>query len=166
MWTKGQIIAEAFGELALANFDFDITPEEEAAACRKLNAMMATWSVQGLHLGFHMNADGSAADLDEPSGLQMYAIEAVVQNLAVRLAASKGKILPISTKANAKAAFDAVMSKVASEQVQQQQLAAGTPRGAGRKPWRTINQPFTPTPDTSPLQSAPDGGLSFTGEGS
>jgi len=164
-WTKGQIIADAFAELALANFDFDISPEEEALALRKLNTMMATWGALSIHLGFHMNASATTVDLDEPSGLPMYAVEAVVQNLAVRLAASKGKTLPRSTLTGAKQAYDALINKVAAEQVQQQQLPSGTPRGAGRKPWRTINQHFVPTPDTSPLQSAADGGLTFTGEG-
>ena len=164
-WTKRQLIADAFGELALASYDWDITPEEELAALRRLNAMLATWSMQGLHLGYHQNASATVADLDEPSGLALYAVEAVVQHLAIRIAASKGKTLPTSTKTAAKTAWDALLSKVASEQVGQQQLASGTPRGAGRKPWRTINQPFAPIPDTSPLQSAADGGLTFTGEG-
>lgn len=164
-WTKRQLVADAFGELALAGYDFDISPEEDAFALRKLNNMMATWSVQSLQLGFHMNASADADDLDEPSGLAQYAVEAVVQNLAIRLAASKGKTVPASTLRTAKAAYDALVSKVAAEQVQQQQLAANTPRGAGSKPWRSINRPFVPVPDTSPLQSAADGGLTFNGEG-
>jgi hypothetical protein len=164
-WTKRQLIADAYGELALAGYDFDISPEEEAAALRKLNTMLATWGAQGVSLGFHMNASAEDDALDEPSGLPLYAVEAVYMQLAVRIAASKGKALPHSTLTNSKAAYDAVVSKIASDQIQQQQLASGTPRGAGRKPWRTINQPFVPVPDTSPLQAAPDGGLSFTGEG-
>lgn len=164
-WTKRQLIADAFGELALAGYDFDISPDEEAFALRKLNTMMATWGALSLHLGFHMNASAETGDLDEPSGLPLFAVEAVVQNLAVRMAASKGKTLPRSTLTTAKTSYDAMVSKVAADQVQQQQLPSGTPRGAGRKPWRTINQHFVPTPDTSPLQSAADGGLTFTGEG-
>jgi hypothetical protein len=164
-WTKRQLIADAFGELALASYDFDIGPEEELAALRKLNTMLATWSAQGLQLGYIQNASAIVEDLDEPSGLALYAVEAVVQQLAVRIAASKGKALASSTLRTAKAAYDALISRLAAEQVQQQQLAAGTPRGAGRKPWRTINQPFTPSPNTSPLQSAADGGLTFAGEG-
>jgi len=164
-WTKRQIIADAFGELALASYDFDITPEEEAAALRKLNTMLATWSAQGLQLGFHMNGSAVDVDLDEPSGLALYAIEAVVQQLAVRIAAGKGKALPSSTLRTAKAAYDVLISRLAAEQVQQQQLPTGTPRGAGQKPWRTVNQTFVPVPDTSPLQSAADGGLTFTAEG-
>lgn len=164
-WTKRQLIADAFGELALAGYDFDITDEEWAAANRKLNTMMATWLALGIQLGFHMSASADGVDLDEPSGLPLYAVEAVYMKLATSIAASKGKILPASTLRNAKAAYDALISKLAADQVQQQQLPSGTPRGAGRKPWRTINQHFVPTPDTSPLQSAADGGLTFAGEG-
>ena len=68
-WTKRQLIADAFGELALASYDWDITPEEELAALRRLNTMLATWSTQGLQLGYHQNASATVADLDEPSGL-------------------------------------------------------------------------------------------------
>ena len=164
-WTKRQLIADAFGELAMASYDFDISPEEEHAALRRLNTMLATWSAQDLQLGYHQNASAETVDLDEPSGLALYAVEAVVSQLALRIAASKGKVLPASTKTAAKAAYDALIAKVAAEQVQQQQLASGTPRGAGRKPWRTLNQHFVQVPDTSPLQSAADGGLNFTAEG-
>lgn len=164
-WTKAQLIADAFGELALAAYDFDISPEEELAALRKLNAMLAAWEARGIRLGWHANASATTEDLDEPSGLPLFSVEAVVQHLAIRIAASKGKSLPQSTLGVAKAAFDAMVSKLASEQVQEQQLPSGTPRGAGQKAWRSMGRPFVPLPDTSPLQLAADGGLNLTGEG-
>ena len=45
MWTKTLLIEEAFGELALAGYVYDLRPEEMQAAGRRLETMMATWAV-------------------------------------------------------------------------------------------------------------------------
>jgi hypothetical protein len=158
MTTKHQLVADAFGELALAVNDFDITPEEEAQALRRLETLMATWASQGIRVGYVFGSD-----LDAESGLPLVADEAVYMALAVRLAAGKGKQLPPNTLRNAKAAYDALISAIARDQVQQQQLASGTPRGAGRKAWRTLNQPYVTAPNIDPLQVSADGGLDLLG---
>lgn len=163
-WSKRQLIEEAYGELALADYDFDITPEEMQAALRRLDTMMATWGSQGLQLGYLFGTTPDDSDLDQDAGIPLEAVEATYLNLAIRIAASKGKVLAGSTVRAAKFAYDALMSRVASAQVQEQQLASGTPRGAGRKPWRTVNQPFVPIPNVDPLQNTTDNGLDFTGK--
>lgn len=163
-WTKRQIVTEAFGELALAGFDFDLQPEELDAGLRRLDTMMATWAGLGIQVGYSMATSPDDSDLDQDSGLAMIAVEAVYMSLACKLAASKGKALPTSTTRATKQAYDSLIVTVAKSQVQQQQLAAGTPRGAGRKPWRSIN-PYVSTPDTSPLHSSDGTGLDFTGLG-
>lgn len=163
-WSKRQIITEAFGELALASYDFDLSPEEMQAALRRLDSMMATWGSQGLQLGYNLGTSPDDTDLDQDSGIPLEAVEATFLGLAVRIAGSKGKAVSTTTSRTAKAAFDALMSRVASAQIQEQQLASGTPRGAGRKPWRTVNQPFVPIPNVAPLQNTTDSGLDFTGK--
>lgn len=163
-WTKRQLVEEAYGELALAGYDFDLQPEEEAAALRRLDTMMATWQSLGIQVGYSMATGQDDSDLDQDSGLAMNAVEAVYMMLACKIAASKGKALPTSSTRNAKQAYDSLILNVAKSQVQQQQLAAGTPLGQGRKPWRTIN-PYVTTPDTSPLRTGGDGGLDFNGLG-
>lgn len=163
-WTKRQLIAEAFAELALAGYAFDIDPEEEQGALRRLDTMMATWGSQGLQLGYAFGTSPDDSDLDQAAGIPLEAVEAVYLALAIRIAAGKGKTLAATTTRTAKAAFDALMSRAASAQVQEQQLASGTPRGAGRKPWRTVNAPFVPIPNVDPLQNTTDGGLNFSGK--
>jgi hypothetical protein len=163
-WTKRQLVEEAFAELALASFDFDLSPEELDAGLRRLDTMMSTWLSLGLQVGYSLATSRDDTDLDQDSGLQMNAVEAVYMALACRIAASKGKALPSHTLRNTKAAYDALILNVAKSQVQEQKLAAGTPRGQGRKPWRSIN-PFVTSPDTSPLRAGDDGGLDFTGLG-
>jgi hypothetical protein len=162
-WTKRQIVTEAYAELALASCDFDLQPEELDAGLRRLDTMMATWSGLGVQVGYSMATGQNDSDLDQDSGLAMIAVEAVYMALACKIAASKGKALPTSTTRAAKQAYDSLILTVAKNQVQLQQLAAGTPRGAGRKPWRSIN-PYVSTPDTAALQSNGDG-LDFNGLG-
>ncbi len=160
-WSKRQIVAEAYAELALAEYDFDTSPEEIQAGVRRLDTMMATWSTQGLQMGYALALSPDAANPDEQSGLPLDSIEAVTLNLAVRISSSKGKAVPATTKAAAKAAFDALVSRIASQQVQEQQLRQGTPAGAGHGP---NARPFMPTPNTEQLRNTDDGGLTFTGK--
>lgn len=162
-WTKAQLISEAYAELALAGYEVDITPEEQQAALRRMDAMMARWNSQGLRIGYALSASPTGSNVDDDSGVPLEAVEAVYMNLAVNIAAGKGKALAASTKAAAKAAFDALLSRVVISQTAEQQLASGTPAGAGRKPWRTFGTPFIQTPDTAPLQNTGDGGLNLGG---
>lgn len=162
-WTKGEIVSEAFAELALAGYEFDLSPDEIDTGRRRLDLMMATWAGQGLQMGYALSAtpdDGSTAD---DSGLPLFAVEAVTLNLAIRLSAGKGKAPAQATKAAAKAAYDALVSRLASEQVQEVQYPSGTPAGAGRKLWRSTGRPYMPRPSDDPLQTNPDGGLTFAG---
>jgi tail accessory factor len=160
-WTKRQLVEAAFGELALADYDFDISPEETQAALVKLDVMMATWAAQDVNVGYAFGLSPDDTDLDQDSGLPLVAVGAVYLKLAIDIAASKGKAVAGTTKAGAKAAYDALLSYVAQQQVRQQQLPITMPRGAGNKPWRAVDQPFSPRPDTAPLQIAEDGGLEF-----
>lgn len=163
MWTKRDLVNEAYGELALAGYDFDLTPEEMQTALRRLDTMMATWDVQGVHLGYASGASPTASDLDQPSGLPLWAVEAVYMSLAVKLAASKGKAIHPATARNAKSAYDALLSRVATDAMREQQIRGGTPAGAGRKTWRQINQPFLPPVVRDELRVAGNGDLEFSG---
>lgn len=165
-WTKRQLVNEAYAELALAGYDFDLSPEEMQSGLRRLDAMMATWVGNGVQVGYAMAGSQDDSGLDQDSGVQMIGTEAVFLNLSCRIAASKGKAIAGSTIRSAKQAYDALVSSIAKSQVQEQQLAAGTPRGQGHKPWRTINSPYVQQPNASALRTGGDGGLDFTGLGS
>ena len=160
MWTKGQLVNEAYGELALAHYVFDLSPEELQAGLTRLESMMATWAARGMTLPYAFSEDG---DLDAPSGLPLLANEAVFLALAQRIAAGKGKVLSPTTMAAARDAYSALASWVAHQDLQEQQLPAGTPRGAGQKSWRGTQRPFFNTPDTNPIQASDSGGLTLPG---
>lgn len=162
-WSKRALIEQSFDELALASYSFDLSPEEMQAALARMDAMVASWSALGMALPYAFAGAAGEGGLDDDSGLPQVAIEAVYLGLALRTAASKGKVLAASTKAAASNAYSALATWVARQQLQQQQFKSGTPQGAGRKPWRTVTQPFMTQPDTDPLQLADDGGLNLTG---
>lgn len=156
-WSKRQIVGEAYAELALAGFDFDLSPEEMQAGLRRLDLLMASWDGQGIRLGYSLTLSPDDSDLDQASGLPLFAVRAAVLTLAVELAASKGKQLAMTTSRACKSAYDSMVSKLASESVGRQQLPSGMHLGAG-------NPQFTAIPNTDPLQASADGGdLTFSG---
>ena len=160
-WNKRQILADMFGELRLAGFDFDVTAEEQQAAARRLEMMMAAWSGRGLHLGYVFAADPAAIDLDEDSGLALVNVRAVVCNLAMDRAASVGKQVHPQTM---RAASDGMRDLLAAAAMPpRQQLPSSLPRGAGAKGFGYLPSPFMPAADRSPLTPAETGGLDFKG---
>lgn len=135
-WTKQQLIEHAFEELALAGYVFDLGPDELQSALRRLDAMMAAWSGVAIAIGYSVPASPAISKLDDDSGLPDGAGEAVFMNLAVRLAASRGKALSAQTLVAAKRGYDALLAVAAAPTAQQ---ASGLPlTGAGNKPWRHL----------------------------
>jgi hypothetical protein len=163
-WSKRQLVEQAFDELALAGYSFDLTPEEMQSALRRLDAMLGTWAAQGIQVGYVFGSTPDDSDLDQDSGLPLTAVEAVYLGLAIRTAASKGKTLAPSTTRVAKMAYDSLLAKLEGDILQQQQYRSQMPKGAGNKPWRTTSNPFLAPPDTAPLRIGDDGGLEFVGE--
>lgn len=161
-WTKRQLVDEAFAELALAGYTFDITPEEQQTALRRLDTMMATWEGRGVRVGYAFPSSPDTSDLDTDSGLPDRAVETVYLHLAIRIATGFGKMLPSATRKAASEGYEALLW--AGAQPQQQQLPNTMPRGAGNKPWRTVNQPFFPTPSDDPLQVGRGGDLDILQE--
>jgi hypothetical protein len=161
-WTKRQIVDEAFGELALQGYVFDVTPEEQQTALRRLDTMMATWEARGVRVGYAFPSSPDTSDLDTDSGLPDRAVETTYLNLAIRIATGFGKTPASATRLAASEGYDALLW--AAAQPQQQQLPNTLPRGAGNKPWRTANQPFFQTPNEDPLPTSRGGDLDFLPE--
>jgi len=148
MWTKARLVSDAFGELALAGHVFDIEPEEQQAALRRLEALMGNWEGRGITLGYAFGGNPEGIDADVDSGLQADAVLPVVLHLAKSIAGGFGKQLSQQQSDDARAMFQVLTARAAFPP--QQQLPGTLPRGAGNKPWRT-SRPFVPQPNTSPL---------------
>lgn len=161
MWTKRQLIEEAFGEIALAGYAFDLSPEEMQAGLRRLDTMLATWAGAGVHLGYALSTSPGSGDLDDDSGLKAVDVEAVYMALALRIAAGKGKQLAASTRTAAGQAYQALLSRVARGEMREQAFAAGVPSGAASA--AASGRPFLAPHNTSTLQPSADGGLQSLG---
>lgn len=134
-WTKQEIIQEAFGELALAGYIFNLEPEDLQGALRRMDLLLASWMAKGIDLGYVPPVTADAGNLDDPSGLPDRAIETVILHLAIRLAAGRGKTLSQATLAVAKQGFDNLMS-IAAMPTTVMSFPDTMPRGQGNKPYR------------------------------
>lgn len=154
MTTKRQLIEAAHSEIGLGDYIFDIPAEQLQIALRRLDAMMAEWNGMGLRLGYALPGSYTAGDLATESGIPDRAWEAVVTNLAIRLAPSFGKAVMPETKATADRSLSMLLGKVLPPEVQYGRI----PAGAGNKPWRTNLDPFL-EPPSNPVEVGPDGDL-------
>ena len=154
-WTKRQFIEQAYGEIGLADYIFDLEPEQLQNALRKLDMMMAQWNSKGIRLGYPMPSSPKDSDLDSDTGVTDDANEAIALNLAIRLAPGHGKAVSVETKAFAKEAYMTLLSK--STFPIEMQYPASLPYGAGNK---QIDNRFFPGPEDS-LNVGPDGELEF-----
>jgi len=89
MATRAQILARAYAHIGIADYQYDVTPDERADARDLLDGMMAEWDASGVTLGY------TASDGDDNDAVEMttpgYANEPISTNLALRLAPSFGK---------------------------------------------------------------------------
>lgn len=154
MWTKAQIIEQAFAVLGLGDYAFDMSAEERQSAVRTLDGMMALWDGDGIRLGYLMATN--EADLNTDSGLPDWAMEAVYMNLAIRIGQAQGKQVHPSTYANAKAALGSVQRRT-TYIPQRVPNWHNMPAGAGNRGWRG---PFL-SPEPEVLEAGPDGPLEF-----
>lgn len=157
-YTKRQFITAAFEEMGLASYVFDLSADQMESALRRLDAMMATWNGLGVRLGYPIPVDPASSTLDENSGVPDSANEAIITNLAARLAPSYGKQLMPQTLATAKAAYNVLLQRAAAplEMV----FPATMPVGAGWKPY-SLDEPFYG--EAQPVVDAgPDGPLEYT----
>ena len=157
-YTKRQFVEAALTEIGLASYVFDIQPEQLEYARRRLDAMMADWNGKGIRLSYPIPASPEQGSLAEETNVPDSANEAVILNLAVRLAPSYGKQIMPDTRLLAKTAYDTVLQRATAPI--ELQFPNTLPSGAGNKYWRDADDPFMPTP-VDPVETGPEGILEF-----
>lgn len=152
-WTKRQFVEQAFGEVGLAAYVYDLTPEQMQSALRRLDAMMAAWNGKGIRLGYPLPASPQDSDLDTQTNVPDSANEAIYSNLAVRLGPGFGKAISPDLKSTAKYGYDLLLSRATMPP--QAQLPGTMPAGAGN---RRVDprSPFL-TPPVDPVLAGQDG---------
>lgn len=161
-WTKRQLIEQAFNEIGLAGYVFDLSPDQLQTAARQLDSMMLTWDAKGIRLGYPFALNPQNIDIDQDTFIPTAAYEAVYLNLGLRIGPGFGKAVPAETRVNAKMAYDAILSIAAMPR--EQQMPGTMPAGAGNKPWRRYDDAFLRQPDDNPLAVDPNGQLDFVGD--
>lgn len=157
-YSKRQFVNAAFEEIGLANYVFDMQPEQLQGAVRRLDAMMAEWNGKGIRLSYPMPGSPEDSDLEAETNVPDRAYEAIICSLAVRIAPGFGKTPMPDTKARAKSAYNTVLMPFAMPS--EMQFPDTLPSGAGNKSWR-YDQPFM-LPPAQPIEAGPDGSLEFT----
>jgi len=156
-WTKRQFVTQAFEEVGLAAYVFDLTPEQLQSALNRLDSMMASWNAKGIRLGYPIPSSPQNSDLDEATNVPDSANEAIYLNLGIRIAPGFGKAVAVETKASAKMSYDTLLALAAMPP--EQQLPGMMPAGSGHKPWR-IDNPFLRHP-VDPLLAGEDSQIEF-----
>jgi hypothetical protein len=154
-WTKRQFVEQAFDEIGLAGYVFDLQPQQIQSALRRLDTMMATWNAQGIRLAYPLPSSPQDSDLDQETDVPDSAYEAIYTNLAIRIAPSFGKQVALEVKTSAKLAYNVLLQRATAPI--EMQLPRTMPAGAGNKPWR-IDDPFV-APPQDPVQTGPEGFL-------
>lgn len=158
-WTKREFINAAFGEIGLASYVFDLTPEQLQDALRRQDSMMGTWNGLGIRLGYPLPSTPSASDIDQLTNVPDSAQEMVYQGLAIRIAPGYGKEVSNDTRISFKNAYSAALTK-AQGLPPQMQLPGTMPAGQGNKRWNNGDSPFL-NPPADPLVPGQDGVFEF-----
>ena len=162
-WTKRQLIEQAFEEVGLASYVYNLTPNQLDSALRKMDSMLAMWaSSKNIQIGYPLTSNPQDSSLDTETNVPLSANSAIYLKLGIMIAPSFGKMVAIETKAAAKAAYNALLSIAARPQ--EMQLPKTMPAGAGNYDYYDLYRPFLNTPETGPLRLGDNGQLIFTEE--
>jgi hypothetical protein len=157
-YTKRQFVTAAFEEIGLADYVFDLSPEQLESALRRLDAMLMEWNAKGIRLGYASTSSPQDSDLDTETNVPDSAWEAVITNLAVRIAPGYGKTVSPDTKMVAKQGYNTLLQRATFPL--EQQLPETMPSGAGNKPWWYDN-PFLQRP-VDPVDAGSDGPIEWS----
>lgn len=156
-WTKRQFVEQAFAEIGMVPYVFDLSPAQLQNALIRLDVMMAMWNADGIRLSYPLPSSPLDSDLDEETTVPDASYAAIYSNLAIMLAPTYGKAVSPETKKLAKTTYDLLISRASMPM--EMQMPASMPAGAGHKSWQS-NEPFL-SPPTDPLLVGQDGPLEF-----
>lgn len=103
---KRQIADDAFAEIGIASYAFDVTAGEIVIAMRRLDGLAAQWYPQGIAAGYSFPAAGEFSDPDQDAGIPDSAYTMYYTNLALRLAPTYGKTISAQTLLMAKSSIE------------------------------------------------------------
>lgn len=147
-YTKRQFVNVAFTMIGLANYTYDLQSEQLQTGLKTLDAMMGMWNAKTIYLGYPIPSSPENSDLDEETNVPDSANEAIIYNLASRIAPAFGKQLMPETKQFARYAYETLLSNASKPS--EMDYPSTLPRGAGQKPWRWNDNNYYPRPAGEP----------------
>ena len=150
-WTKIQILEQAFEEIGIASYIFDLTPDQLMSALRRMDLMVSSWYAKNIKIGYPLPVTPNNSHMEEQIDTPLQANEALVLNLAVRLAPSYGKVVAPETKMLAKQLYDQLLVQAAMPF--EMQYPRTLPLGAGYKRTERV---FVDIPNENPIQLLPN----------
>lgn len=157
-YTKKEFIVAAYEEIGLASYVFDLQSEDLQMALRRLDSMMAQWNAAGIRLGYPIPSSPSGSSLTEDTDVPDSANEAIITNLAIKIAPSFGRMVAPETKITAAIGYHRLLARAAMPT--QQKMPSTMPAGAGNKTWRIYDDPFLRGP-TQTVDVGSDSELEF-----
>lgn len=128
--TKRLLIEGAFTKLGLASYVFDLQAEDLQSALGALNNMMAAWGAHGIRIGYPQANTAIEDDLEADCPIPLYAKEAIVYNLALRIAPDYGKTPSPAVSGMAQTSYNMLLVQTSSPPPTVRERG-GLPRGAG-----------------------------------
>jgi hypothetical protein len=89
--TKVQIVNGSYDELRISGLTVDPSPSDTVKGLKELDAMVAAWTSEGIHIGFKLSESIMDIDPNSDSGIGSECYSALESNLACKLAAAFGK---------------------------------------------------------------------------
>jgi len=139
-YTKIDLVKSALSEVGLSSYLFDLSVDQMSEALCRLDLMMAEWGGRGIRLGYQVASTPAGVDAMTDSGIPDWAHEAVITNLAVRLAPAYGKTVQRETSIIATRGMNTLLALAAKPREMQ---LGPLPFGAGAK----RDEPFMPVLD-------------------
>jgi P22 tail accessory factor len=143
-WAKRQFIQQAFNEIGLGSYFFDLSPEQLQHALVTLESMIGGFYTNGIMIGYPISGDVHNADIDEATDVPFNLTQPVYTNLAVALAPAYGKTPPPETKLAANNGYTLLCMQAAKPK--KVRLPLDMPLGAGNK--RVLYRYVEPEEDT------------------
>ena len=140
-FTKRQLVEAAYGELALAAYTFDLSPDEIQAGLQRIESMLRTWRNLSIETGYIFPTTPAVSDPDEDSGLTDFYEEAVRTNGALRIAPLFGKTASAETRLAAATAYQGML---VGRPIPAMQLPRTLPRGSGNRTYGYYTNYFVP----------------------
>lgn len=160
-YSKRQIVIAAFEELGLASYAFDIQPEELESALRRLDGLVAQWNARGMKLSYNLPNSPQNSNIDDESYIPDYANDAVITNLAIKLAPSYGRVVSQETKSAAHEGERVLLMVSQAGYPLERRLQNTLPLGAGNNKGGRGKKNIFYKPPEEPLYTDSTGELDF-----